>query len=110
MKPEDSKLVWSDEKGDLRSKKEDAKKSTPVGPDLVLKVRRVVAGKGRPVIEVSGLPSNEDWCRKLAQDLKAHLACGGTYKNGLIEIHGEQFEKLTAYLDKKTLKWKKTGG
>ncbi len=110
MSDDYSKLVWSDEKGDLRSKKESSKKAVNGDTSGVLKLRRVTAGKGRSVIEISGLPPSEDQCRKLAQELKAHLACGGTFKNGLIEIHGEQFEKLTAFLDKKGIKWKKTGG
>ncbi|PIP89542.1 MAG: hypothetical protein COW01_11225 [Bdellovibrionales bacterium CG12_big_fil_rev_8_21_14_0_65_38_15] len=108
----DAKLVWSDSEGDLRKKSE--KKSdaqTPVNEkDVLLKLRRLTAGKGRVVIEISNLPSNNEWCKKLASDLKKSTGVGGTFKNEIIEIHSPTMDKITAYLDKKELKWKKTGG
>lgn len=105
-----NKLVWSDGQGDLR-KKEAGHRDVAVHEDqLVLKVRRLTSGKGRTVIEVTGLPKNKAWCKELAKGLKKSIGAGGTFKDQYIEIHGENMEAVTSYLDKRSLKWKKTGG
>ncbi len=107
-----NRLVWSDKDGDLRKKSD--KVGDPQSPvdesKLLLKVRRLTAGKGRTVIEISDLPFNKKWCELLAKGLKQALGVGGTFKDGRMEIHGEQIEKATKYLESKSLKWKKTGG
>lgn len=107
------RLVWTDKEGDLR-KKAPASKSVQAAQvdekNLVLKLRRLTSGKGRAVIEITGLPRNKQWCEALAKDLKKALGTGGTYKSDYIEIHGEKIEKVMDLLDAKSLKWKKTGG
>lgn len=105
-----NKLVWSDDKGDLR-KKEIGNRDVAVHEDQVLlNVRRLTSGKGRTVIEIRGLPKNKKWCKELAKKVKKSLGVGGTFKEDYIEIHGEKIEEVTAVLDKANLKWKKTGG
>jgi len=110
----DSKLVWSDEKGDLRKKKIEKGDASINEADIVLKLRRLTSGKGRTAIEISGLPQNKKWCQNLAKDLKKKLGVGGAYKNDknidYIEIHGEKIEKVMEVLDAKSIKWKKIGG
>ena len=66
--------------------------------------------KGRTVIEISDLPKCKIWCKNFAKELKKKIGDGGTYKNDLIEIHGEKIEEVIGFLDKKLIKWKKTGG
>ncbi len=107
----DAKLVWSDESGDLR-KKNDKKKQESIVDEtqLLLKLRRLTSGKGRVVIEISNLPNNNSWCKQLASELKKATGVGGTYKENFIEIHSPTLEKVSAYLDKRLIKWKKTGG
>ncbi len=105
------RTVWSDKDGDVRKKKDDT--NTPITVDeshLKLQVRRLTSGKGRTVIEIKGLPLNDEWCERLAKELKKSLGVGGTYKNNYIELHGEKIEKVTAYLDSRKISWKKTGG
>lgn len=110
------KLVWTDKEGDLRKSTERAPKTKPSQESSVdeksleLKVRRLTSGKGRTVIEISGLPKNKKWCENLAKDLKKSLGVGGTYKLNYIELHGEKIEKVMSLLDAKGIKWKKTGG
>lgn len=107
----DTKLVWSDEKGDLRKNKDlNSETKTVDNSQIILKIRKLTAGKGRAVFEISGLPKNADWCKALASDLKKSLGVGGAYKNDFIEVHTDNFEKLVALLEKKQLKYKKTGG
>lgn len=106
-----NKLVWSDTDGDLRKKSKKPSNDTPVDESSIsLKLRRLTAGKGRTVIEISGLPNNKKWCQSLAKDIKKALGVGGTYKKDFIEIHGEKIDKITDVLDSKSIKWKKIGG
>lgn len=104
-----NRLVWSDKEGDLRNKKI-ISTDMAVDEKIILHVRRLTSGKGRTVIEVSNLPKNQKWCKELAKALKKSLGVGGTYKNNYIEIHGEKIDLVTNVLDKKNIKWKKTGG
>lgn len=107
----EGKIVWSDEHGDLRKKKNDSDAKAAVNEaDLVLKVRRLTSGKGRAVIEITGLPSNKKWCQKLAKDLKKSLGVGGAYKNDFIEVHGEKLDEVKKIIEEKGLKFKQTGG
>ncbi len=105
-----NKIVWSDEKGDLRKKKNTESPDSVDQKNINLTLRRLTRGKGRTVIEVSNLPKNKDWCLELAKTLKKSLGVGGTYKNSCIQIHGEKIELVTNFLNKKNIKWKKTGG
>ena len=107
-----NKLVWSDTEGDLRKANKTTKNNNQSVDEknLSLNLRRLTSGKGRTVIEISGLPNNKKWCQGLAKDIKKSLGVGGTYKNDLIEIHGEKIDKVTQLLDKKNIQWKKTGG
>lgn len=105
-----NKVVWSDSEGDLRKSKKEKSQASVVEKDLTLKLRRLTSGKGRTVIEISGLPPNKKWCQDLAKALKKSLGVGGTYKNNSIEVHGEKLDEVSKFLDKKNLKWKKAGG
>lgn len=107
----DNQLVWSDEHGDLRKKgKKNSADIVVKESELELQIRRLTSGKGRTVIEITALPSNKNWCKKLAKELKKSLGVGGAYKNDFIEIHGEQLDKVMAFFEKQGLKFKKVGG
>ncbi len=107
----EGKIVWSDEEGDLRKKKPNKGQEAPVNESkVILLIRRLTTGKGRAVIEITGLPSNKKWCQKLAKDLKKSLGVGGAFKNDFIEVHGEKIDQVKALLEKKNLKYKQTGG
>lgn len=108
---DDTRLVWSDEEGDLRKKNKNQKDDGPVDDSAVeLLVRRLTTGKGRTVIEITGLPANKSWCKKLAKDIKKSIGVGGAYKNDFIEVHGEKLNEVKELLSKKNLKFKQTGG
>lgn len=108
---DDNRLVWSDEEGDLRKKNKKTTSTESVDESsIVLEVRRMTSGKGRTVIEVTGLPSNKSWCKKLAKDIKKSLGVGGAYKNDFIEVHGEKLQEVLSFLETKALKYKQTGG
>jgi translation initiation factor 1 len=105
-----NKLVWSDDSGDQRKAKEAKQDSSVNIQNLMLLVRRLTSGKGRTVIEITGLPKNKAWCKDLATQLKKSLGVGGTFKDQYIEIHGEKINLVTEFLDTKSIKWKKIGG
>lgn len=112
-----NRLVWTDKGGDLRKASVKGPKGQASNSEalvdeasLELKIRRLTAGKGRTVIEISNLPKNKKWCESLAKDLKKSLGVGGTYKNDAIELHGEKIEKVMGLLEARSIKWKKTGG
>lgn len=105
------RLVWSDKDGDQRKNKTDKTIDEKIViNNLQIQLRRLTSGKGRTVIEMKGLPNNKKWCNDLAKEIKKSLGVGGTYKNNAIEIHGEKLQDVINFLDKKNLKWKKTGG
>lgn len=102
--------VWDDDQGDQRKKQVGSRDVAVHESQVVLELRRLTSGKGRTVIEIRGLPNNKKWCKELAKAIKKSLGVGGTFKDQYIEIHGEKIDDVTAVLDKKSLKWKKTGG
>ena len=104
------RLVWSDDKGDQRKNKVGNQDVAVHESQLELKIRRLTSGKGRTVIEITGLPKNKKWCKELAKEPKKAMGVGGTYKDQFIEIHGEKIEDVIKHLDSRSLKWKKTGG
>jgi translation initiation factor 1 len=104
------RIVWSDEDGDQRKKKDSVSNEEVIESNVELHIRRLTTGKGRTVIEISNLPNNKNWCKKLAKDCKKSLGVGGSYKDGVIEVHGEKYDVLSKLLDSLHLKHKKTGG
>ena len=107
----DNRLVWSDEHGDMRKKKDSHSQDDIVDESsLTLSIRRLTSGKGRAVIQIGNLPSNKSWCKKLAKELKKVLGVGGSYKKDFIEVHGEKLSQVCDVLDAKSINWKKIGG
>ncbi|MBI3623806.1 translation initiation factor [Candidatus Pacearchaeota archaeon] len=52
---------------------------------------------GKIVTMVTGFDSGID-VKKIAKALKNELACGGTYKNGAIELQGDHSKKIKGLL------------
>ncbi len=104
------KLVWSDSHGDLRKSKKNEIEEIVDESILQLKIRRLTSGKGRTIIEITGLPNNKSWCKKLAKEIKKNLGVGGAYKNNTIEFHGEKLDQVLSILTDKGIKYKKVGG
>lgn len=104
------RIVWSDQHGDQR-KTTAAHHDVEVNEsDLTLHLRRLTSGKGRTIVEITELPNNKAWCKKLVKECKKSLGVGGAYKNNMIEVHGEKMEQVMNFLDKKKIRYKKVGG
>ena len=105
------KIVWSDEKGDLRKESaSQTEETTVVEENLELHLRRLTTGKGRTIIEITNLPNNKNWCKKFAKDLKKALGVGGSFKEQKIEVHGEKVLDVISFIEKRNINFKKIGG
>lgn len=79
--------------------------------DGIARVRRETKGRGgKTVTTVSGVPLAEEPLKELASALKKRCGCGGSLKDGVIEIQGEHVDLLLAELLKRGFKAKKSGG
>jgi translation initiation factor 1 len=79
--------------------------------DGIARVRRETKGRGgKTVTTISGVPLAVDALQELASALKKRCGCGGSLKDGVIEIQGDHVELLLAELIKQGFKAKKSGG
>lgn len=79
--------------------------------NFVVKVKTDTSGrKGKTVTVLDGLPKQELFLVELVRSLKKSCGVGGTYlmsgKDGVIELQGDQRERVTAFLDKYEIKHK----
>lgn len=72
-------------------------------PDrVVAKLRLEKAGrKGKGVTVVYDLPKNRDFLKGLAKELKSLCGSGGKAGDGVVEIQGDQRERLRTHLTAK---------
>ncbi len=107
-KEKNSRLVYSTETGRIKDEKPEA--STPQG-DGIVRIRRETAGRnGKGVTTISGVLLDEARLKDLAKALKVLCGVGGSVKDGVIEIQGDQREKLKAELEKRGFSVKLAGG
>lgn len=103
------RLVYSTATGDLRKQKPDPAPHAAV--DGTVRIRRETKGrKGKGVITISGLPLQEAELKALAKELKQKCGVGGSVKEGVIEIQGDQREVVKAELERKGYRVKLAGG
>ncbi len=66
--------------------------------------------KGKGVTLISGIELNPTDLKALAKKLKALCGCGGTVKDGVIEIQGDHRDQIKQELDKEFKNVKLAGG
>ena len=81
-----------------------------VGSGTVRVSKETKGRKGKGVTLISGLALNDLELKFLAKELKQKCGTGGTVKDGVIEIQGEQRDTLVAELIKKGYAAKRIGG
>ena len=84
--------------------------STPKAQQRV-RVQRTKAGKGgKLVTAITGLEAPEAELRTLLKQLKAAAGTGGTLKDGVIELQGDQVAAALAALEQAGYRPKQAGG
>ncbi|PTP24748.1 stress response translation initiation inhibitor YciH [Vibrio splendidus] len=101
-------LVYSTETG--RIKPEEEKVQRPKGDGIVRIQKETKGRKGKGVSIVTGLDLDDTPLKLMAAELKKVCGCGGSVKDGNIEIQGDARDKLKAHLEKKGYKVKFAGG
>jgi len=79
--------------------------------DGIVRISRETKGrKGKGVTLISGVPLDAAGLKALAKELKRLCGTGGTLKDGVIEIQGDQRDKLLPVLQEKGWTVKRAGG
>lgn len=107
-----NRTVWSSEQGDLRKQKENtvSAKSLPPQQQTAYLHRESSGRRGKAVTVVKNLVLSADDMKALAKKLKEACGTGGTIKDGVIEIQGEQRERIAEVLRTLGYKVKIAGG
>lgn len=93
----DNILVFSTEQG--RIKTSETAVPCPKG-DGIVRIRRETKGrKGKGVTTVSGLALSDQDLKVMCSKLKKMCGTGGALKDGIIEIQGDNRDKIKACLE-----------
>ena len=86
------------------------KSAAPAGDGVVRVARETKGRNGKGVTLVSGLALDDGALLQLGKQLKAACGCGGTVKNGVIEVQGDHRERIAEELEKRGWSVKRTAG
>ena len=104
----DLNLVYSTDGGKIDKPAE--KKTAPQG-DGIIRIHRETKGrKGKGVLLIKGLQLDEKALKALAKEIKKRTGTGGSVKDFVIEIQGDQRELVKTLLEKKGYTVKLAGG
>jgi len=112
MPTNNHRIVWSSAQGDQRKagQNKSSGKSLPPQQQTLYLHRESKGRGGKTVTLVKGLVLSEDDLKSLTRQLKQACGTGGTFKDGVIEIQGENREKIAEVLLKLGYKVKIAGG
>ena len=103
-----SVLVYSTDIGRIKEEKASVVRQKGDG---VVRIQKQTSGrKGVGVSVITGLDLSDEELKKLAAELKKRCGCGGSVKNGIIEIQGEKRDLLKQLLEQKGFTVKLSGG
>ncbi|ASM16999.1 stress response translation initiation inhibitor YciH [Serratia marcescens] len=108
MNDDNSRLVYSTDSG--RIKQEEVKPQRAKGDGIVRIQRQTSGRKGKGVCLIAGVDLDDAALDKLAAELKKKCGCGGSVKDGVIEIQGDKRDLLKQLLEAKGMKVKLAGG
>ncbi|MCC5855360.1 MAG: stress response translation initiation inhibitor YciH [Idiomarina sp.] len=105
-----SQLVYSTEQGRIEPEDEDEEKRAPEG-DGIIRIRLETKGrKGKGVTTIHGLEGSEVELKAIAKELKKRCSVGGSLKDFVIEIQGDQRTQCKQWLEQQGYKVKLAGG
>ena len=97
----ESTLVYSTEVGRIKRAKSN-QYNAPKRVMVWFAYKKQTSGrKGAGVSVITGLDLSDDELKKLAAELKKRCGCGGSVKDGNIEIQGEKRDLLKQLLEQK---------
>lgn len=104
----DNAIVYSTEHGRITPKQ--AAKPRIKGDGFIRISRQTSGRKGKGVCVIEGFDLDDSQLMQLAAELKKRCGCGGSVKDGKIEIQGDKRELLKSLLEDKGFKVKFAGG
>jgi len=112
MSPTSSRTVWTSDSGDLRKKEQNQPSVTSLPPNQqTAYLHRDSKGRGgKGVTLIKNLVLSDEDITALAKRIKQACGTGGTVKDGVIEIQGENRERIAEVLIKLGYKVKIAGG
>ncbi|MEL4013934.1 stress response translation initiation inhibitor YciH [Dryocola clanedunensis] len=108
MKDNNSRLVYSTDTGRIDEPKAEAVR--PKGDGIVRIQRQTSGRKGKGVCLITGIDADDTTLATLAAELKKKCGCGGSLKEGVIEIQGDKRDLIKSLLEAKGMKVKLAGG
>lgn len=105
----DSRLVYSTDVGRIKAD-DKAKPSISSGDGIVRLSRETKGRKGKGVTLISGFALSAEEIKQMGKTLKQLCGTGGTVKEGVIEIQGDQRDKIMEYLKVQGFTTKRVGG
>jgi translation initiation factor 1 len=107
--PKNSQLVYSSEFGRVQTGPK--KQSATAGGDGIVRVRREKKGRGgKTMTTISGVSLGHPELKALASELKRKCGSGGSVTEGVIEIQGDQVDRVIEELARKGHRVKRAGG
>ena len=103
-----TRLVYSTETGRIKPEAESDPKAS--GDGIVRLQRETKGRKGAGVTLITGLDLTPDALKALAKKCQQKAGVGGTVKDGVIEIQGDQRDLLLPMLQAEGWTVKKVGG
>ena len=82
----------------------------PAGDGIVRLQRQTQGRAGKAVTVITGIPLDDVPLKELAKALKQRCGCGGSVKDGAIEIQGDHRDLLKTELENRGYKVKLSGG
>jgi translation initiation factor 1 len=112
MGEQNSRLVYSTDGGPVAEQKPRRQEQSPQkqaeGRGVRLRLER--RASDRLATLVSGLPGSPKQLAELLKQLKTACGAGGTVKDGVLELQGDQREKVEAVLRERGIASKRAGG
>ena len=107
----ENNLVYSTEFGRIKPENEKNEPEVRLFKDGAVRIERQTKGrKGKGVMLVVGINPSEHDLKRLAKTLKSKMGQGGAVKEGVIEVQGDDREKLKKILEGMKFSVKIAGG
>jgi translation initiation factor 1 len=105
---EEARLVYSTGGETARPAEPAPAAASPASAGIRLRLERRPSNRVATI--VTGLPGRPDEAAALAKVLKSGCSTGGTFKDGVLELQGDQRARVEQILAARGLKSKRAGG